>query len=245
MTFLQILSRVALVVIIAALAGAAAYLFSSSQDERYQATSRLLFAPATAELRALGFGGGDTEEEREIANKVLEVDSYDVARATAAALGDPRYTADRIANDVSASNARGSDVVTIRALAATPQQAAVIVTQYRRQFIFREMKQVRSRAKVALRSLKRALRELPRLARRTARGDALRAQIGALEILSRSSGDPVIAEGTRASTEPVEPQTVRNTLFGVLFGALLGIGLVALRGATRQQRPPAADAAPA
>ena len=244
MTFLQIFIRVVLVVIVAALAGTAAYLFSARQDERYQATTRLLFAPATAELRAIGFGSGDSEEEREIANKVFEVESFDVARATAKAMNDPRFTPDRIANDVTASNERGSDVVTIRALAESPQLAATVATQYRRQFIFREQDQVQGRAKKALDSLREALIDLPRVARRTGRGDTIRSQMGALEVLARTGGDPVIAEGTKAGAKPVEPQTTRNTLFGVLFGALLGVGLVALRGATRSSSHTSSTATP-
>ena len=245
MTFLQILIRVVLVVVIAAIAGTAAYLFSSRQDDRYQATTRLLFAPATAELRAIGFGAADNEEEREIANKVFEVESFDVARDTAEAIDDPRFTPDVIAEDVTASNERGSDVVTIRALADSPQLAATLATQYRRQFIFREQDQVQSRSKKALESLEDALSDLPLTARRSGRGDTIRSQMGALEVLARTGGDPVIAEGTKASAKPVEPQTTRNTLFGVLFGALLGIGLVALRGATRSSSPGSATAAPA
>ena len=232
MTLRQLLLRVILVALIAALCGGVAYALSSGQEKRYQATTVLLFSGTTPELAAVGYRPGDGEEDREVRNRIAEVEAYDVAVATAEAL-DGRWTPQQIAADVSAVNPAGSDTVRIQALAGSPQDAALLATQYRRQFLLREKRQVTARAEKAIEALEGALRELPVEGQRGSRGDALRAQIGVLEILARTGGEPVITEGTRAGSGPVEPQTTRNTLFGLLFGALLGIGLVLLRGATR------------
>lgn len=245
MTTRQIIGRGLVVAVIAALAGACAYVFSDQQERQYQATTRLLFEGQPPELRALGFSEGDDDEERAIANNVLAVGSFDVARRTAEVLG-PEYDANEVARKVSVTAEQGSDVVTIRGRAPSPPEAAELVSAYRRQFTFRYQDVVRSRAQKASRAVAAALRELPRVQRRGARGDILRTQLGALAILSRTGGDPTIVEGVRATTDPVAPQTQRNTLFAALFGAVLGIGLVGLRRATaspaRAASEPAATA---
>jgi hypothetical protein len=85
----------------------------------------------------------------------------------------------------------------------------------------------------ARKALLMALSEIPRKNRLGPRAAVLREQIGRLEVLRETGISPKIVEGVRASASPVTPQTARNRLFGGLLGLVLGIGLVALRGATR------------
>ena len=187
--------------------------------------------------------GGD--EERAIANNTLQVGSYDIARRTAAAMDDPRYDADAIASRVDVNAERGSDVVTIGVSAESPKDAAEIAGVYRRQYTFQLQDVVRRRAAVGRRAVADALRELPKKVREGSRGDALRAQVAALSLLERTGGDPLIVEGVRAGENPISPNVPRDTIFGILFGAVLGIGLVALRSATVARRePPVAAAEP-
>ena len=244
MTTRQIIGRGLLVLAFAAIVGAGAYLLSDSQERKYGATTKLLFSGSTPELRAVGVSqGGD--EERAIANNTLQVGSYDIARRTAEVLDDPRYDADAIASRVSVSAARGSDVVTIAVSAESAQDAADIAGAYRRQYTFQLQDVVRRRAKVGRVALADALRDLPKTVREGARGDALRTQIAALSVIERAGGDPLIVEGVRAGADPISPNVPRDTIFGVLFGAVLGIGLVALRSATVARRePPVAAAEP-
>lgn len=236
MTFFQLILRVLLVAVIAAGAATAAYLISAEQPKRYQATTRVLLTPTVPELEAIGYRFDFGDEKRRIVNNVYEVRSYEVALRTAQVLDDPYFTADRIASSVSAYPERESDVVTITAVGRTPAEAAMLVKEYRREFTFRRQEAVRARARRAARALRASLRALPERSRRSGAGDALRHQLGALAIFIETGGDPFILEGVRAYASPVTPKTQRNTLFGALFGAVLGVGLVALRDATRPSR---------
>jgi uncharacterized protein involved in exopolysaccharide biosynthesis len=49
------------------------------------------------------------------------------------------------------------------------------------------------------------------------------------------TGSPEVIESARASSVASEPQTLRNVLFGVIFGLLVGVGLVALRAQSRSR----------
>lgn len=236
MTFFKILIRVLLVAIIAAGCGVAAYAFSVDQPKRYQASTSVLLTPSAPELEALGYRFDLGDEERRIANGVLEVRAFDVAVRTASVIDDPYYTPDRIFSEISVVNQRNSDVVTIVAQTRNPQDAALLAKEYRREFTFRRQKAVRARARRAAGALRVQLRAMPERLRAGGAGDVLRSQLGALAVFRETGGDPIIVEGVRTLSAPVSPKTQRNTLFGVLFGAVLGIGLVALRDATRSPR---------
>ena len=236
MTLFRLIIRMLLVAVIAAGAAAAAYLISVDQPKRYQATTRVLLTPTAPELEAIGYRFDFGDEKRRIVNNVFEVRSYEVALRTSQVIDEPYFTADRIAASVAAYPERDSDVVTITAIGRTPAEAAMLAKEYRREFTFRRQEAVRARSRRAARALRASLRALPPRVRQSGAGDPLRHQLGALAIFTETGGDPYILEGVRAYAEPVTPRTQRNTLFGALFGAVLGIGLVALRDATRSPR---------
>ncbi|MDQ3741052.1 MAG: hypothetical protein M3320_00285 [Actinomycetota bacterium] len=233
-----LLLRVLIVALVAAAVGAGAYALSERQEKRYAATTRLLFGPPPAELRAIGLSQESDEEERSLANRVQEVRSYDIAVRTAEALADPTWDADSIASAISVRTDRTADVVTVSAESEDAERSAELLSEYRRQYILDQQELVKARAEAARKALRSALQELPRRSRFGVRGDVLRTQIGALRVLERTGGEPVIIEGIRAFADPVTPKTTRNTLFGLLFGAVLGVGLVSLRAATRPRRDP-------
>ena len=245
MTVWQILSRALLVLVVAAVAGGAAYYFSDSQEREYGATTRLLFSGSTPELRAVGVSDGGDDDERAVANNILQVGSFDIARRTAEALDDPAYDADEVAASVKAEGERGSDVIQLTATAPSAAEAADLVGVYRREFILRSREVVRSRARRARLVLDDSLDQLSPRVRQGQRGDAIRSHMAALMLVERTGGEPLIVQGVRAFEDPVTPHVFRDTLFGVLFGAVLGIGLVALRGATRSPRHEDDDAPPA
>ena len=245
MTIRQLITRVALVLLLAAIAGTVAYLISDRKPRVYAATTKLLFSGSTPELRAVGVVESADEEERAIVNNVALVGSYDIARRTAEELDDPRYTAEVIASQVSSGADRGSDIVTIAVRSSSAEQASDLAFAYRRQFILRQQEVVRDRARKAARAVRQVLRRLTPLTRRGPRGESLRNQLAALQVLQRVGGEPLVVEGVRASAGPISPNVTRDTLFGLLFGAVLGIGLVALRGATSPSRRLTSDDVPA
>ena len=238
MTGRGLLVRVAIVAAVAVLVGGIAYGMSDAQDPRYAATTRLLFGPPPPELRLIGLGRESDEEERSLANRVQEVSSFDIARRTASVLGNRDYDADDVANDITVTGERTADVVTISAETDSTGFSEELVGEYRHQFILRQQEIVQVRARTAREALDSSLRQLPPRSQFGFRGDVLRTQIGALKVLERTGGNPLIIEGIRVFDDPVSPKTDRNTLFGLLFGAILGIGLVSLREATRPRRDP-------
>ena len=240
MTTRQLIGRTLLVILLAGLAGGCAYALSDSRERQYEATTKLLFSGSTPELRAVGVVETVDEEERAIVNNVARIGSFDIARRTAEALDDPAWDADDIASRMRVFAARGGDVVTIAARAPSAEDAAIIAQASRREFILRSREVVRARAREARRAVREAMGGLNPVVRRGPRGDAMRSQLASLAVVQRVGGEPLVVEGVRASTRAVSPNVTRDTLFGLLLGAVLGVGLVALRGATSPSRRTAA-----
>lgn len=239
MTLRQLTIRIALVVLIAVLVGGIAYVLSAAQSKQYDASAQLRFGPAANELQILGVAGPNEDQNVAIASDVLDVGSFDIARRTAGALHDPRYNPATVASKIAVTRERGSDVVTIRARAGSSQEAAALADTYVKQYIAAGRQRTTARARDARRALQQALTAIPRRVQRGvggARGDTLRAQIGLLSVFERTGNPPDIIQGVRAGSNAVVPQTQRNVLFGLLFGAVLGIGLLAARGAISPDR---------
>lgn len=237
MTVRQLITRTILVVFIALLVGAGAYALSVRQAKQYASTTQLLFGAPTNELQLLGVGAGNQDQTVALASDVLDVASFDIARRTALALHDPRFTADKVAADIGVTNERGSNVITIAAKAASPQDSATLLSTYVREYLAVSSQRTSGRVRVARQALDTDLSFLSRTQRNGIRGDELRNQIGVLRVFERTGNPPDIIQGVRTGLGPVAPQTFRNVLFGVLFGAILGIGLLAARGAVSPARP--------
>lgn len=236
MTVRQLITRTVLVVLIAALVGAIAYALSVRQAKQYASTTQLAFGPPTSELQVLGVPSANQDQTVALATDVLNVGSFDVASQTARVLHGPRFSAGTVAADVGAANERGSDVVTVTARAGSPQDSARLVSTYVSQFLAIDRARTSARIRVARQALDTDLAFLSKAQRNGARGDNLRNQIGLLRIFERTGNPPDIIQGVRTGSTPVAPQTQRNVLFGVLFGAILGIGLLAARGAISPAR---------
>jgi capsular polysaccharide biosynthesis protein len=233
----DVLRAVLLVAIIAAIAGVAGYAISSGEPEEYEARTEMIFESYTSpELNAVGFGLGGSEIDRRMATFVKLLESRDVAVRVARSAPDLGYNVGEVEARVRAGAIGTSDIVQLIAKSESPAKAARLLRTYRREFKFMRRLREQQRARLAIASLERALVELPPRFRAGSRGDSLRAQIGQLEILRRvGTGLPQVTQGTVARTAAVAPATERNTLFGLLFGALIGVGLVALRQAARRQ----------
>jgi hypothetical protein len=234
-----IVSRVFLVLVVAALAGAAAFAISSGQPKEYRATTDLMFESfASPELQILGpgFAMGGPDADRRTATNLVLVKSRDVAVATARADPGLHMSAAEIASKVDARAPGPVDLIRLTATGDTAQKAERLVLEYRKQFKLLRRDHEQRRARSAMRALQDALNKLAPRLRNGAEGESLRQQIGALEVMARlGSGLPTVTEGAYAPTAAVA-QTGRNVLFGLLFGALLGVGLVALRSAAVRER---------
>src|SRR4051812_43722132 len=111
------ISRVLLVVVVAAIAATVGYVLSTAQDEEFTATTSLLFESyANPELEVLGggFAVGGSDPDRRTATNQLIVDAHDNAEAVAKADPGLGYTASEIEDHIRVFSVTGSDVIRIQ-----------------------------------------------------------------------------------------------------------------------------------
>jgi hypothetical protein len=229
---------VALAVLVGMLA---AYGWSSRQPARYEATLQLDFSSVVAQA------SGDQDPQRVLQNQVTLLNSPTVL-GQVARLSDRRLTRSQVKDRVSVEAAGDSDVITIRALDATPAQAARLAELVPRAY----QRALNERAKRTAASLQRAQDEAAaHLARVRA---ALQADPGNLSLqadlkvaeaelqraaeakqaATRPSGaeaaiadaqdtDAVVGDG------PAQPQPTRAAAVGALLGLAVSVALVSWR----------------
>jgi capsular polysaccharide biosynthesis protein len=240
MSTTTIVFRVLLVVVLAAIAAAVGLAVSAGQKKEYQASTDLVFESfAAPELGVLGAGFvvGGPDANRRTAADIVMLQSRDVAVATARANPGLGYTPNEIRAHISAHSPGPVDLIRLTARAGSPSKARALVLAYRKQYKLLRREREQKRARSAARALEGELARLSPRLRANARGDVLRDQIGQLEVISKiGTGLPVVTDGAYAQAAAVAPQTSRNVLFGLLFGALLGVGLLVLRSAAMRER---------
>lgn len=228
-----------LVLIVAGLAGAAGYAFSKSQSTEYSATGELGFSRLVApELQVLGadFSEPQVDADVRISTEAQNLNSFDVALTAARMFPGLRLNANQIAGGVSAAPVRGSLVVVVASTASTPRAAARLGSAYIKAYF--KLRRVRERARAAVveKALRNRLAVLPRAVKRGPIGATVRNQLSAIGVLKRvGSGTPEVIEEPQASAVATKPDTFRNTLFGLVLGLLVGVGLVALRAQARSR----------
>jgi uncharacterized protein involved in exopolysaccharide biosynthesis len=233
-----------LVFAIAAFVGAVAWAFSSSQEKEYGSSMQLEFSRLVSpELQSLGpvFAEPDIKEEVRLDTAARNVDSIDVADATAKR--NPRFkmTGGEIASRVQASPIRGTLIVEVTAQAPNAFVAAVLVKSYVREYLDLRREQQGRRILTVQNALKKRLEALPKADKATFRGVGLRDQIATLGLIRRiGTGTPTVVQEPRINASPVKPKVQRDTMFGVLFGLAVGAGLVALRSGARSRAAVAA-----
>jgi capsular polysaccharide biosynthesis protein len=225
------------VVLLALIVGGAAYAFSESQTREYKATTQLGYGrDLSPELQVVGLPEPQGDEAVRIATEAQRVASFDIADATAKANPGLGYDGAAIHSRVTATPTRGTLVIVITATGDTAQRAAQLGNAYSQTYL----RVVRGREREQFTTVERALRSrltnLSPADRAGALGASVRSQLTLAALFQRvGTGLPVVIGTARASAAPAEPQTTRNVLFGILFGAVVGIGLMALRsdGRTR------------
>jgi hypothetical protein len=243
-----ILVRALLIVVIAAGAGVAAYAFSKQQPHDYTAVLKFAYGRLVApELAVLSPNLGDPQidENVRIQTEAAQLDSFDVAVATSKAapeLGTPG----RIAAAVAVGAVRDTLTIDVTATADTPQKAARLANLYGQQYLVLRRQQVAARSKRVVKGLKARLRGLTRDQRKSLPGASLRDQINVEQTLGRlGTGEPLLFQEARPSFAPRNDQTSRNVLFGLVFGLVVGIGLVALRTETTRRSDASVGRVPA
>jgi capsular polysaccharide biosynthesis protein len=238
------LARAALVLLVGALAGAAALAFSNSQPKQYSSEMQLGFGRLMSpELQLLGPGVSEPQVDADvrIQTEAEDVKSFNVAQATAKAEPQLGYNAGQVAGHISVAGVRNTLVVAVTAKAPTPRGAARLAQAYGEQYIRLRRHRERRRALRVEDALKKQLNTLTKAQKKGVQGAGLRSQIHAVEALREvGSGSPQIIENARATALIATPNTLRNVLFGVIFGLAVGVGMVALRSESRSRAAAAA-----
>jgi capsular polysaccharide biosynthesis protein len=239
-SFRGLVVRVLLVLVIAALVGVAALELSRRQPTSYQATGSLVFSSQLSpELQVLGapFTGPNTDPKTQASTNAQLVKSFDVARIVARRHPELGLDAAAVAGHVSVGEVAGTQLVSVTATGETQRRALDLATVYQDEYVTVTRARQARRAQLVEAELRGRYAALPASAKAATQGATLRAQIATLDMLQRvGSGQVDIAQQPRASADPSQPKTRRNVGFGVLFGLVLGIGLVALRSELRRAR---------
>lgn len=213
------------------LTGAAAAALAYANDRDYESTAKLLFRQTIApELNAVGVLPNSPDADNLANSNVDAVGSRDVAAATAEKLrarGVDVSTQD-VADDVSASTKKDSDVVDVLAVAESAERAELLAGVYSTTAAELFRTQQRADARRALRIAVRNLRALPPRQREFS-APRQRDHITRLRILADGGIDSprIIQSGFLPSSRT--GNQVRTILLGVLFGIVLGVGLALLR----------------
>jgi capsular exopolysaccharide synthesis family protein len=195
----------------------AAYLVSSSQEEKYTATATLLFESAEESF----------EVSREAATNQALAELPAVAVITAEKLDDGT-TAGEILDAVSASAANEmANLTSISATTTLPEQSARIANAYAESYIDFRRDADQAQVTKAIGLIERSLEALP--AEKAAQGEALRERLNELEVeRALKTGRTELVQPAGVPSEPSSPKINRNVLVGLLLGALLGFALAAL-----------------
>jgi capsular polysaccharide biosynthesis protein len=235
-----------------------AYGWSARQPVRYEATVQLfLDAPGGQITQA---SGSDEDPDRVLRNQVERLNSPAVLNKVAVLTGG-RLTRGQVRDRVSVEAAGDADVITIRALDATPAQAARLAALVPRAYLrtinerttrrVAELQRAQNQAKDDLVRIRGALQASPgdvglqadlaatkRELQQAADAKRAAAQLGTAEAaLASQDARPVVGD------EPAQPQPARAAAVGALLGLAVSVALVSWR--TGQQLRGAGAARPA
>jgi hypothetical protein len=229
---------VALAVLVGMLA---AYGWSSRQPARYEATLQLDFSSVVAQA------SGDQDPQRVLQNKVQLLSSPAVLEQVARQSGRP-LTRDQVKDRVSVEGAGDADVITIRALDATPKAATdlaeLVPLAYQRTVSKRakrtvaNLQQTQDGLRDDLARIQADLLSNPNdaglIADRNATVDQLNSVARAKRQATQSAQDEAVwvaSQDTDAvvGDGPAQPQPTRAAAVGALLGLAVSVALVSWR----------------
>lgn len=209
-------------------AAAAAYVYSLTRPEVYQATTRLLTQNSDLAGTLTGLQTYESPDpERESATALALAQQPVVASAVVRRL-DLEMTPEQLLSKVTITAEGNSRLLAISARDEDPAQATRLADVYAAEYIaFR-----RDTAVEQIRTALEAVREQVQLVAATedtAREEELRQRMNQLETLEGlESGGAQLVQRARGA-EKIAPTPNRNAAIGAILGLLLGIGLTLLR----------------
>jgi uncharacterized protein involved in exopolysaccharide biosynthesis len=215
-----------IVVALGAMGAVGAYLWSSDREKTYEAGAELLFGQPRPQLAAIGQQQANTLDERQSASLTTLVASVAVTRATAKAMGLPQGVIER---EITIEQPRNTNVVRVKATSPDPVRAQRVANEYVRVFRRIRIATDRTRTRQALTALESRLARIRGANRRSLEAAELRQNIYQLAVLQRVGGTaPELIESAAVPRKATGPRTQRDTLFGLLLGAVLGLALASV-----------------
>jgi polysaccharide biosynthesis transport protein len=204
---------------------------SLAQPERYSATAALLFRDPQFDQRLFGSTSlptGNLDPDREAATNLQLASLRVVARRTARELGGAISAAD-VAASVSVEGKGQSNLVSIVATDQDPVRAADIADEYAKQYIAFRRKADRAKIAEVTSVVRDDLAALSDADAAGPDGQLLKSRIQDLRVLSAAqTGNAELVQPADVPTEPSSPRPLRNSVLGLLLGAVLGIGFALL-----------------
>jgi tyrosine-protein kinase len=202
-----------------------ALLFSLSQEDEYTATATLLFRQAPS-----GIAEGNEsviDPTREAATNGQLVGLPVVAEKAAESLDG--VSGAEVLEDVSVEPSSEADTAKIVATTGSAGLSAEMANSYGRAYIDFRRNADRSQVQDAIDVAEASLEKLTPAEREGKEGAALREQLDHLKLSQalQTGGAELVQPATPPSGRS-SPQPLRNTLLGLVLGALLGLGLAAL-----------------
>src|SRR5215210_625842 len=220
-----------LVLVCVVLVPVAALVVSLLAERRYTASASLLFREDSLQRSLFGDGsGGQADPDRVATTNVKLTSLRVVASRTAAALGRPGLTGERVADKVKLEPEGVSDLLSIRAVDRDPRFAARLANVFGLEYIRFRSDADRATLGEAQRLVQRRLDSLPPTQLQGDEGRELQARARQLELLtSLQTGNAQLVQRATAPASPSSPKPVLNVVFGLFLGLLLAAALTLLR----------------
>lgn len=234
--YLRVLRRrLWLIVLIAAVAGGAAYYLSTLQTKMYQATAKIIYAPQLSTQVAGQAAVDPYGQEDALQSVATSIDNPVLTQRTAAlvaqqAPGSPKYKLTAQPEGTTTSTDLINAVVDVTAASSSPRTAQAAANAYAASFIDTRKQAQVSQLTSALDTLKGQMAGFKTAAAKEGSDYLLLAQSAqSLEVrIATATGDFSVAVPALLPTSPYKPRPVRNAILGLGVGLFVAIGLIFL-----------------
>jgi capsular exopolysaccharide synthesis family protein len=211
-----------LILAVAVIGAAAAYLLANQQAKKYSATSALLFQKSQLDQRLFGnqVVSSTTDPARQAATNLALVELPSVAKLVAAKLNIPKG---RVTSEIAFGSDTQSDVLTVTATDRSPSRAAQIANTYVQQYIVFRQTADQQQLTGAEKTVQTQLAAIPPAERGSALAQSLQSRSYELGLLaSLQTGDAEVVQTANPPSSPSSPTPGRDGIIGGVLGLLLG-----------------------
>ncbi len=208
---------------------AASVVVSLIQTPQYRASARLLYQDNNFDQALFGSQlFSSSSQDREVLTAAALVKLEPVAEAVKETLGTD-MTSTSLLGMVTVDSESSTNIITIDAVSADPDQAATVANAFAEQFIAFRQSTNRATVAAAREMVKEQLDTLSEADAESAYGLMLKEKYESLRILeSMENGGFTLVEQATPPLSPFSPQSVRNAILAVIIGLVLGLGLAFL-----------------